>query len=74
MTLWSFGSLDCKTLGKSGGLSSFNVHEQLTLETFIQKHPQVRSLPVQDAAEKAAGDGFQSLLWNLQLLLEGEPS
>lgn len=35
LTLWTFGSLVSKTLGKSGGLSSFNVHEQLTLETFI---------------------------------------
>jgi transposase InsO family protein len=74
LTLWTFGSLVSKTLGKSGGLSSFNVHEQLTLETFFQKHPQVRSLHVQEAAKKAAGEGFQSLLWNLQLLLEGEPS
>jgi hypothetical protein len=29
---------------------------------------------VQEAAKKAAGEGFQSLLWNLQLLLEGEPA
>jgi hypothetical protein len=29
---------------------------------------------VQEAAKKAAGEGFSTLLWNLQLLLEGEPS
>ena len=74
LTLWSFGSLVCKVLGQHGGLSSFSVHEQMTLETFFQKHPQVRSLQVQEAAKKAAGGGFQSLLWNLQLLLEGEQS
>jgi hypothetical protein len=74
LTLWTFGSLVSKYLGQSGGLSSFNVHEQLALETFFQKHPQVRSLHVQEAATKAAGEGFQSLLWNLQLLLEGEPA
>ena len=74
LTLWSFGSLVSKYLGQSGGLSSFNVHEQLALETFFQEHPQVRSLHVQEAAKKAAGEGFQSLLWNLQLLLEGEPA
>lgn len=74
LTLWSFGSLVGKALGQIGGLSSFSLPEQLALETFFQKHPQVRSLHVQEAAKKAAGEGFSTLLWNLQLLLEGEPS
>ena len=74
LTLWSFGSLVGKALGQIGGLSSFSLPEQLALETFFQKHPQVRSLHVQEAAKRAAGEGFSTLLWNLQLLLEGEPS
>lgn len=74
LTLWSLGSLVGKALGQRGGLSSLSVHEQVALETFFQKHPQVRSLHVQEAAKKASGEGFQSLLWHLQLHLEGEPS
>ncbi len=60
MTFWSFGSLVCKYPGKSGGLSSFNVHEQLTLETFIQKHPEVRSLHVQEATRACRDLGIWS--------------
>lgn len=74
LTLSSLGSLIAKQLGQSGGLSSLTIHEQLTLETLLQKHPQVRSLHVQEAAKKASGEGFSSLLWHLQNLIEGDPT
>jgi transposase InsO family protein len=72
LTLASFANLLSKYLGRPGGLSSFTANEQVALETFHRRHPQVRSLHVQAAAKQAAGDGLASLLWQLEILLKGE--
>jgi transposase InsO family protein len=72
LTLASFANLLSKYLGRPGGLSSFTANEQVALETFYRRHPQVRSLHVQAAAKQAAGDGFASLLWQLELLFQGD--
>lgn len=73
LTLPSLANLLSKHLGLSGnGLSAFQASEQIALETFYRKHPQVRSLHVQEAAKQAAGEGFLSLLWHLDCLLKGE--
>ena len=73
LSLASFANLLSKLLGRSGnGLSAFDANEQISLDTFIRKYPQVRSLQVQEAAQRAAGEGFVSLLWQLDCLLKGE--
>ena len=73
LSLASFANLLSKLLGRSGsGLSAFDANEQISLDTFIRKYPQVRSLQVQEAAERAAGEGFVSVLWQLDCLLKGE--
>jgi hypothetical protein len=75
LTLASLANLLSKHLGLSGnGLSAFQASEQIALETFYRKHPQVRSLHVQEAAKQAAGEGFLSLLCHLDCLLKGEQS
>jgi hypothetical protein len=74
LTLAGFANLLCKQLGRSGnGLSAFPASEQLALVSLHQKYPQVRLVHVQEAAKKAAGEGFLSLLWHLESLLKGEP-
>jgi transposase InsO family protein len=72
LTLASFANLLSKYLGRPGGLSSFTANEQVALETFYRRHPQVRCLHVQAAAKQAAGDGFASLMWQLELLFQGD--
>jgi hypothetical protein len=72
LTLASLANLLSKTLGRPGGLSAFTASEQAALETFYRRHPQVRSLHVQEAAKQAGGDGLAWLLWQLEILLKGE--
>ena len=73
LSLASFANLLSKLLGRPGsGLSAFDANEQISLDTFIRKYPQVRSLQVQEAAQRAAGEGFVSVLWQLDCLLKGE--
>ena len=72
LTLASFANLLSKHLNRPGGLSSFTANEQVALETFYRRHPQVRSLQVQEAAKKAAGEGFPSLMWQLEVLFQGD--
>jgi hypothetical protein len=72
LTLASLANLLSKYLGRSGGLSSFTANEQVVLETFYRRHPQVRGWHVPAAAKQAAGDGFASLMWQLELLLQGD--
>jgi len=73
LTLASLANLLSKYLGLPGsGLSAFQASEQISLETFLRKNPQVRSLHVQEAAKQAAGEGFLSVLWHLDGLLKGE--
>ena len=74
LTLPGLANLLCKYLGRpGGGLSAFQTREQMALGSLHQKYPQVRLAHVQEAARQAEGQGFVTLLWHLESLLEGEP-